>query len=283
MTKRVMVPLFVMLFLVLSTSSAQDSQFHDKVQTLYSFKPANLSESERAAKSSELDKFWDLVKGEPSIYLPLLRKELNDPGNPPFFFYDGAKLLMSISKEKEDQSLALEAISKADLNDLNRSDYLQTVHWFARSGFNTIRAGFRVLDYPDFKAFIPQHFLTLAQDYSLIFMLFPCDESSYLNPLVERLGREKNPTAQKSLALALFYTVTPSGLEALRILSNEKDVDPVIRTYVVELLTRTGEASKSLAPQEAAEIKEERRKVMFRISDEALIEFDELTQKLLSE
>lgn len=281
MTKRVMVLLFVMLFLVLSTSSAQDSQFHSKVQALYSFKPANLSESERTAKSSELDKFWDSVKSESNIYLSFLRSELKDPGNPNFFFYDGAKLLMSISKDKEDQSLALEAISKADLNDLNRTDYLRTVHWFARNGFNTIGAGFRVLDYPDFKAFIPQHFLTLAQDYSLIYMLFPCEESSFLNPLIERLAREKNPSAQKSLALALFYTVTPSGLEALRILSNEKDVDPGIKTYVVELLTRTGEASKSLAPQEAAEIKEERRKVMFRISDEALIEFDDLTRKLL--
>ena len=98
---------------------------------------------------------------------------------------------MSISKDKEDQSLALEAISKADLNDLNRTDYLQTVHWFARNGFNTIRAGFRVLDYPDFKAFIPQHFLTLAQDYSLIYMLFPCEESSFLNPLIVTAEQER--------------------------------------------------------------------------------------------
>ena len=38
------------------------------------------------------------------------------------------------------------------------------------NGFDTREAAFRVLAFPDFKAFIPQHALTLGQNYSLIYI-----------------------------------------------------------------------------------------------------------------
>lgn len=157
--------------------------FHAKVVGLYSFEPHKLSSEQIEAKSKVLDSFWEEVKADPKRYLPLLRNELRDARNSAFFSYDGSKLLLALSKERNDQALALEAIPRADLRGIQHTDYLRTVHGFARNGFNTIKAALRVLDYPDFEAFIVQHALTLGQDYSLIYMLFPMPDSNYVGPL----------------------------------------------------------------------------------------------------
>jgi len=45
------------------------------------------------------------VKADLVHNLPLLRAELANLANPAFFFYDGSKLLFSLSKDKADQAL----------------------------------------------------------------------------------------------------------------------------------------------------------------------------------
>jgi len=72
------------------------------------------------------------------------------------------------------------------------------------------------LAFPDFKAFIPQHALTLGQNYSLIYMLFPMDEALFVTDLASQLASERNVQSQKSLLLALWYTATPAGNTAIK-------------------------------------------------------------------
>jgi hypothetical protein len=178
--------------------------FHSKVVSIYDFEPRTLDHENLVAKSAQLDEFWTLVKANAQETLPLLRAELSDPSNSSFFFYDGAKLLLSLSSEKDDRALALRSLPKADLRSVQPTNYLLTVHWFAGNGFDTREAAFRILDFPDFKAFIPQHALTLGQNYSLIYMLFSMKGSVYVNDLADRLKSETNPQSQKSLLLALW-------------------------------------------------------------------------------
>jgi hypothetical protein len=262
--------------------SADTVAFHSKVVSLYSFEPHLLTSKQIEGKSAVLDTFWAEVKADPKRYLPLLRNELRDTTNSAYFLYDGSKLLLAISKERDDQALALKGIPRADLRSVQHTDYLLTVHWFARNGFDTTKAALRILDYPNFKAFIVQHVLTLGQDYSLIYMLFPMQDSKYVGPLVDRLKVEDKLVSQKSILLALWYSMTPEGKAAIARFIADTSRSQEARDYAKELSERKVQATGAVASSTVESLKEERRKVMFRVSDEALYEFDSLTAKILA-
>jgi hypothetical protein len=261
--------------------SGDGATFRAKVLALYSFQPHRLSEAEVHAKSADLDRFWESVKANAAGTLPLLRIELENPQNPTFFFYDGAKLLLSLSNEASDRELALRSLPKVDLRDVQHTDYLRTVHSLARLGLDTRTAALRILEDPDFKAFIPLHALTLGQDYCLIYMLYAQSGVSFEADLVARLRVERNPKAQRSLLLALWYLTTPTSRDAIASFSRRSDISGESATYARDLLSRNAGISISLKSSES--LRAERVKVMQRpISDEALIEFDSLTFKLLA-
>lgn len=282
--------IFVLLFTWLITGLAiaapiTESDFHSQVATIYSFEPYKLKAEEMKAKSGQLDQFWSLVVADPTNTLPMLRKELEDPSHAAFFFYDGSKLLLSLSSDRSDQILALRSISKADLRGINQTDYLQTIHWFASHGFDTREAAFRILSRPNFKAFIPQHVLMLSQNYSLIYMLFPMDESLFVDELASRLALENNAQSLKSLLLALWHTATPTGDAAIKKFIDGQNNPADVKTYAKMLLERKNSSSSSGSVNFSANqsLREERRKIMQGpISNEALMEFDKLTAKILA-
>ena len=211
----------------------------------------------------------------------MLRSELANSSTPAFFSYDGAKLLLALSTDRADRELALASLPKVDLRDIDETDYLKTVQWLAGKGFDTRAAAFRILTYPNFKAFIPAHSLTLAQNYSLIYMLFPMEQLSFQQDLIRQLESEQDPRSQKSLILAIWYLATPAGSTALKSFSERPGVDSSAADYVRELLARTSGLTFSLSSADS--LRSERMRMMQRpISDEALIEFDSLTMKLLS-
>jgi hypothetical protein len=276
---------FIASFVVVESTIAasRESDFHSKVVETYSFQPHKLSDSELQTKSKQLDAFWSSVKTDLVHNLPLLRAELANPANPIFFFYDGSKLLFSLSKDKADQALVLRSILKADLRDIQSSDYLNTVHWFASNGFDTRETAFRILAIPDFTAIVPQHALTLGQDFSLIYMLFPMDDTIYVTDLANRLAAETRPKSQNSLLLALWYTATPPGRAAIKKFSEDHAKSAEGRKYALELLARKPPVLSWLTLSSENSLREERRKVMSRpISDEALYEFDALTAKIMA-
>lgn len=261
-------------------SAAAD--FHAKIVALYSFEPHKLPRAEMQAKSSQLDQFWTAAKADPSGTLPLLRGELNNPANSAFFFYDGSKLLLALSTDRSDYVLAIHAIAKADLNGIQGGDYVRTVQALGSKGIDTREAAFHILAAPDFKAFFPQHSLTLGQDYSLIYMLFPMDETLFVADLVARLATESEARTQKSLLLALWYAMTPAADAALAAFADRRDKPAETIAYARSLLDRTTHLG-SPSPSSAQSLREERRQIMRRpISDEALIEFDQITARLIA-
>jgi hypothetical protein len=261
--------------------SAAGAEFHSRVMALYSFQPHKLDKEQIIAKSAELDTFWEQAKANTPAVLPLLREELAKPDSPSFFAYDGAKLLLSLSEDKADRELALRALPRVDLKDVNNSDYLVTIHWFARNGFDTREAALRILEFPEFKAFIPQHSLTLGQNYALIYMLFPLQDIPFEQDLIARLEAEHDVRSQKSLLLALWYTVTPAGHAALKTFSEKAGRDAEVAKFSRGLFERRPAVSLSLSSVKS--LREERARVMQRpISDEALMEFDSLTSRLLA-
>ena len=257
------------------------SDFHGLVQTLYNFQPRTLDSAGLTEKSARLDSFWAGVKGDRAKNLPLLRRELDDPSNSAFFAYDGAKLLLSLSNEPADRMLALRSIPRADLRDIQPADYLRTVQRLAAQGYDTREAAFHILVEPEFKAIIPQHALTLGQNYSLIYMLFPLPEETYLPDLAARLTADLPPASQKSVLLALWYTASPLGRRTIRQCADNRAMPDATRAYARELMARSTSSLLAVSFSSDATLRKERRELMGRpISDESLIEFERLTAKL---
>ena len=273
---------FVNASLAQSQMKSDAGEFHTKVTMLYSFEPHTLSSEQIESKSGQLDLFWKEVKSSPEKHLPLLRNELSSKNNSAYFYYDGSKLLLSISKEKQDQALALKSIPKADLKSIQHTDYLRTVHWFAINGFNTTDAALRILDYPDFKAFIVQHALTLGQDYSLIYMLFPMPDSKFVGALSSRLSNEENIQSQKSILLALWYAMNPDARATITKFIADNSKPQESRDYAKKLSERKASIVSGLTLSGVDKLKKERQEVMNRLNDEALYEFDNITKIILS-
>ena len=260
---------------------ASEADFMAQVQRIYSFEPRKLSDTEMAAKSAELDGFWQRIQADKARQLPWLRKAVASDGVSAFFHYDGAKLLLDLSSAKDDQQLALQSIARSDLRSLQHTDYLRTVQHLGAQGLDTRAAAFNILGTPDFKAFIPQHVLTLGQDYALIVMLYPMPEAQFVGDLQQRLLQEREPTAQKSLALALWYTQLPEARTTLSQLASNPQTSAELRSHVNELLARRMPASFKVKDSQAQVRAARRMRMSQAISDEALSDFDRLTAQLM--
>jgi hypothetical protein len=286
MTLRVLASLLLSLTGLIGTGAAhaqspESVAFHARIGSLYGFHPHTLDSKGLKSKSDELDQFWTEAKAQKESVLPLLRQELADTRNPSFFFFDGAQLLLSLSQDRADLALALNAVPRVDLQDVQGGEYVKTVQRLAAKGLDTREAAFRILTSPKFVAIIPQHALTLGQNYSLIYMLYPMEAVDFEPDLIAQLDREQDPGTQKSLLLALWYRCTPGSRAALEGFAKKPGVSAEVVSYVREMLQRPLASGISVSAANA--IRLERAKVMQRpVSDEALYDFDKLTVKLLA-
>src|SRR4030088_41635 len=151
----------ISLLLISNSVASQSAAIHQQIQQSYNFQPHLLSNQEITEKSAALDKFWTTAKAETSGYVPALRQELVDFKTPPFFLYDDSMLLLSLSDTAADHRIALAAMSRCDLRDVQPKDYFLRVHHMATLNEDTSAAAFHILEQPNFKVFIPQHALTL--------------------------------------------------------------------------------------------------------------------------
>jgi hypothetical protein len=277
--------LLLLVFSDVSSRPATISEIHDEILRVYSFQPHLLTSAQIDQRSAELDKFWSKAQADPAQYVPGLRRELADEKNPAFFLYDGSILLLKMSDTGQDRKIALNAIAHCDLRDVQPQDYFRQVHRMAILGEDTTAAAFHILEDAKFQVVVPQHALTLGQNYSLIYMLFPTAPQFWIQPAMQRLKSEKDITAQRSLMLLLWYAQDDAADQAIHALGQDTSQSAEIRKSVQELEARgqhlRSVARKPLFSNEAA-LRRKRSEVMSRVSDEALLEFDQLTAQLLA-
>ena len=282
----------LMFLFCFSTSAAvtqslpKTADVHAEIQKIYDFQPHTLTSAQIAQKSALLDQFWTKATSQRDVYIPALRRELADTGNPPFFLFDGSKLLMSLSNDPADRKIIVSALAHTDLRDLQWTDYFLFVQSMAAKGEDTTAAAFNILVQPKFQAFIPLHSLTLNQDFCLIYMLLPTDQSFWLHPAIARLHTEPDVTAQKSLLLLLWYAQTSDSDQALRDFSSEPGKPQVSKDYARKLInpkeitaTETDGTESTTNEETLRQARRERLKV---VSDEALYDLDSYTVKIIA-
>jgi hypothetical protein len=267
-------------------TAATKANLHAEIERVYNFQPHTLDSQQIQEKSAILDKFWSKAGSQRDVYVPGLRQELADFSNPPFFLYDGSKLLLSLSSDPSDRKIVLEAISHCDFRDLQLIDYFMLVHNLAAQGEDTTAAAFHILEDAKFRVFIPQHVLTLGQDYSLVYLLIPTDESFWVGPAIERLRNEKDETAQKSLLLLLWYAQRTDCDRAIGEFAGDTSKSNSCRSYANELAHRKDKLSHmhrvtAFASSEQS-LRVSRRQRMKAVSDEALEDLDSFTLEIMA-
>jgi hypothetical protein len=264
----------------------QSDSIHQQIKQIYNFQPHSLSDHERAQKSALLDQFWHRAEARGSEYVPALRQELADFENPPFFLYDGSMLLLSLSDTSADRKIALAAMARCDLRDVQSKDYFYQVHRMATLDEDTTAAAFHILTESKFQVFIPQHVLTLAQNYALIYLLLPTDQDHWLQPAIQRLKSEPDQTAQQTLLLLLWYAQTDAADAAITDFGGDVGKPPVSRTYAQELLQRKdaiGRRERSEASHSSElSLRQKRQDCLRVVSDEALVDLDDYTMILMA-
>jgi hypothetical protein len=269
----------------LATGQAPDA-IHREIQETYGFSPHQLSAAQIEEKSRLLDRFWNKAQAQREVYLPALRAELIAFATPGFFLYDGSSLLLKMSDEASDRRIALAAIARCDLRDVHSEDYFHRVHGLAVSGEDTSDAGLHILEDPEFRVVVPQHALTLGQNYSLVYMLLPVDPQRWLGKVIGRLAGGGDVTAQKSLLLMLWYAQSKESDDAIAAVAKDGGRPDAVRGYARELLAAEGNVSgvlKALSLLHSEEgLRADQKKLMSRVSDEALIELDHQTLLLVA-
>jgi hypothetical protein len=275
---------FLILFVTAPALSQDVVAIRKEIRSTYSFSPHELTSQQITEKSKAIDAFWARAKAQKNSFLPALRTELASVDAPPFFLYDGSMLLLSLSDTPADRRLVLKAIAHCDLRDVQPTEYFRQVHRLATLGEDSTEAAFHILGAPKFTVYIPQHALTLGQNYALIYMMLPVDPSCWIAPAISRLEVEMDSTAQKSLLLLIWYAQTKEADAIIAAWAAATDKPAASRDYARELLAKNSNAEflalGSGLPQSVDSIREERRELMKRVSDEALIELDRKTAQL---
>jgi hypothetical protein len=263
----------------LSTQSAM----HARVISLYNFSPSKVTADMRESKSKEMDAFWNEVKTHKETELPLLRIELENSGNPKFFFADGSGLLSSISQSPEDQKIAASCLARVDLSDFQSRQYLYEVHALALKGTDITQAALHMLDDPKFQVFLPEHgAYRLDQSACLLFALLPLPNDVWLQAVIERMKTERDETATKSILLLLFYAQTDEADRIISSVAKQAESAAAVKELASSIMKHERDLGLGSHPSKdiEAKLRKQRQARVAGISDEAVDDLDDLTGEI---
>lgn len=304
-----------------SASAAMESacaELQKEKSDIYGFHPAQISQKERDAKSSQMNRFWQSVKSQGPLGIDCLKQLIVAEQQDGFFVFDAASLLLSLDTSTASLEVASSGIAKADLKDLDSSAYIHTTLSLFHRGMDITSLVEHYMTAPEVKGFVPQHAMTLDRETGAIFMYGSMPSSSADRSLIRMLS--SNESATRSAAVALLpLSLTKDSLTALKAIdrtalpeSIRKSVEGCLRhqqiedagpmkqsrAEVLKTLNRipkfggdfwgvagdkefTQSAIALLQEEDLPVLREARRKSIYGLSDEALHEYFALSMVLL--
>lgn len=275
----------IIAILAINTNIAMAQTLSESIDSIYNFKPGKLTDKEQEGYLPALDRFWGMVKGDTTKFLPLLRFELSQAGHNPFFYYDGSGLLLSLSGASSDKELAVQSIAKCDLDDISRKFYVMTLNQLAQENIDVTPAAIRILYDEKYSFFIPEHAMTFNQGYCLTYMLLPLTSVVYIDTLIKNFS-SFNTTAKKSIITTLWFAYSCKGDDFIKSVIADQAIDAEVRRYAKQMMS-SGKLSKEhksyLSVIGKENMDEMRRNSLQRFSDEAIGDLDLTTRVMRSE
>ena len=190
--------------------------FRRLVRTTYDFKPSKLSEAAQDAKSTAMDKVWDAAKAKPAELAPCLRALLEDANADPWFYFDGANLLVLIDPSPASKALQVRAYTAVDLDDVDLQVWVQTLAVRAEEGLDVSHAGARWLAFPKAKYYLPIHGgFEVKTTQGAMFIYGSMDEAQATPALAAIVNQTTHPGREAALWV-LTLQATPESLRVLR-------------------------------------------------------------------
>jgi hypothetical protein len=211
------------LGLILTAVSAPGQQedacaeFRQAVKATYNFKPSSLSEAQRDAKSTAMDRFWEMVKAKPVQLLPCLRAAIADPQSDPWFRFDGSNLLVSLDASTAAKAEQVRQYTAANLDDIDQRVWVSALAQRGAEGFDVSEAGTRWLTYPKAEYYLPEHGATKIDSFLGAFFIFGSMDETQATPALLKIASDaKHPAREQALAILLFQA-TPEAFQALKV------------------------------------------------------------------
>ncbi len=244
----------------------------------------------------------------------MLREALLDPDQNRYFLFDGAGLLDKIAAGPADTQAAADAVARTRMDDVGAPGYFRFIHHL---GADAPDAALRILGDPKFAVNLPAHSLRLGQAKCLQLCLLTMDDALWVSKAVARFRSETDRVARRSLLRCLSYAVRPAADAAIRsVAEGDGESDRMLRTLARGALRRARVPAPDGAPTTTREqfgailarcaedgrvpyedgaravvadalhhvrsadeplLRKARRKIARRISDESLLELDQVT------
>jgi hypothetical protein len=203
----------------------------DELKTrVYAFKPSALTEDARAAKSKEMDGFWDLVRSRKDGST-CLRQLLINEKDASFFLYDGASLLASLDRSEAAMPVILNSVLRAPIAEIDAGAYVDLAIRLARAGADIAALAERFLEHPAETITVPAHALNVQRTYGalLLFGILPIDraDAALTTALESRQTR-----VRETAAAVLAVLMTEGGLKALKTMPRFAELSAEIRADV---------------------------------------------------
>ncbi len=273
------IKLIILLLLVASPCLGQ--HFKAEVDAAYDFHPHQLTKKEQALKLPALDSLFDKVSSDTATYLPQLRERLKSDDHLPYFYFDGAHLLMMLSKRRADLNLSAKAFSKSNIKDLDPKVYVSLLSVLANENVNVTSAAVKILQDSTFSFFIPQHAMYFNQGYSLTYSLLPLDPGIYTDTLITIFQQTQDIQAQKSIITTLWFSYSCRGDAFLQSLNETNTLSEEVAAYAKRLLANDEldrHYKKMLKKASPAKLEKMKQAALTRFSDEAIYDLDFVTK-----
>ena len=251
--------------------SGQD--FKKEIDMVYNFHPQELSEKEQNEKIPALDKIFNEIKSDTTKYLPLLRQELKFNDHFPYFYFDSAHMLMELSKSKDDLQICADAISKCNINDISKRNYVSIVSYLSNNSVNTTNASLNILNDANFSFVVPEHAINFTQDYCLIYCLLPLAPGLYIDKLNATFHSTKDIQVQKSIITMLWFAYSCKGDEFLLSLNKNNTLSTDVKDLAKRFLSseqREKQFQEKLNKMTERELENLKKDALLHFSDEAI-------------
>lgn len=189
--------------------------FQELIDETYDFKPSKLSESQKTAKSAEMDVVWEKVKADQKRLVPCLIAALNAKTANSFFRFDGSTLLFSHDKSESSKKLLIESYSKSEIEDVDPRNWIAYILKFGLDGLDTSAAGDTWLRAKDPRYYLPQHG-TLPVDKSVgALAIYGSMDEQFASPALLGIAEQVEHPGREIAVDLLTKLVTDEAFEGL--------------------------------------------------------------------
>jgi hypothetical protein len=201
---------------VLGQAKNSCANFQELIKTTYNFKPAQLADAERNAKSAAMDRVWNTVKANPNELLPCLRTALEDPSANSFFRFDGSNLLVELESSPQSKVIQVRSYTSVDLDDVDLRMWVTILSMRGAEGFDTSEAGARWLSYPRARYYLPEHGAYEVNSFEGALFLYGSMEESKATPALLKIVSQANHMGREYALRILMSQTTSESIRALK-------------------------------------------------------------------